>query len=73
MELNTININKNLVFDKTLKGIPGVRLENRKVFCAPGPRTKYFERIFCRSITLDIILYFIHALKTSKNSKYVKL
>ena len=50
MELNTININKNLVFDKTLKGIPGVRLENRKVFCAPGPRTKYFERIFCRSI-----------------------
>ena len=21
----------------------GVRLDNRKVLCAPGPRTKYFE------------------------------
>ena len=27
-----------------LKGIRGVRFGNRKVLCAPGPRTKYFER-----------------------------
>ena len=32
--------------DKTLKDISGVRLDNRKVFCAPGPKTKYFERFF---------------------------
>ena len=32
--------------DKTLKGIRGVRLDNRKVLCAPGPTTKYFERLF---------------------------
>ena len=24
----------------------GVRLDNQKVFRAPGPRTKYFKRIF---------------------------
>ena len=24
--------------------------ENRKVLCAPGPRTEHFERLFCRSI-----------------------
>ena len=28
----------------------GVRLDNRKVFCTPGPWTKPFERIFYRSI-----------------------
>ena len=27
-----------------LKGIRGVRLNNRKVLRAPGPRTKCFER-----------------------------
>ena len=35
-----------LILDKTLKGIRGVRLDNKKVLCAPGPRTKYFERLF---------------------------
>ena len=29
-----------------LKGIRGVRLDNRKVLFSPGPTTKYFERIF---------------------------
>ena len=38
--------NKNLVLDKTLKGIHGVRLDNRKVVRAPRPRTKYFESFF---------------------------
>ena len=41
------------VLDKTLKGIRGVWLDNRKVLCAHidwFPRTKYFERLFCRSI-----------------------
>ena len=28
------------------KGIRGMRLDNRKVLCALGPKTKYFERIF---------------------------
>ena len=31
---------------KTLKGIRGVRLDNRKVLRAPGPWTKYLERLF---------------------------
>ena len=35
---------------KMLNGIRGVRLKNRKVLRAPGPRTKCFERLFCRSI-----------------------
>ena len=34
------------VLDKTLKGFRGVRLDNQKVFCAPGPRTKYFKPFF---------------------------
>ena len=42
------------VLDKTLKGIRGVRPDNRKAVCAPGPRTKYFERIFYRSINYYI-------------------
>ena len=47
------------VLENTLKGIRGVRLENWKVFCAPGPRTKYFERIFfCRLINY---IYNIHS------------
>ena len=32
--------------DKMLKDIPGVQLDNHKVFHAPGPRTKYFEHLF---------------------------
>ena len=32
----------------------GVRLDNQKVLCAPGPRTKYFERHFFRSINYNI-------------------
>ena len=39
---------------KTLKGIRGVRLDNRKVFCASDHRTKYIERIFCHSINYTI-------------------
>ena len=31
--------------DKTLKGIPYVRLDNRNILHEPGPRIKYFERI----------------------------
>ena len=31
---------------KTFKGICGVRLDNLKVLCAPGPWTKLFERLF---------------------------
>ena len=34
------------VLDKTLKGIRGVRLDNQKVFSAPGPRNKLIERFF---------------------------
>ena len=29
-----------------LKGIRGVRLDNRKVFRAPGPSAKYSKRLF---------------------------
>ena len=43
------------LFIHTLKGIRGVRLDNRKVLCAPGPRTKNLERLFCRSINYDNI------------------
>ena len=32
-----------MILDKTLKGIRGVRLDNRKILRAPGPRIKYFE------------------------------
>ena len=31
---------------QVLEGIRGVRIDNRKVFCAPGPSTNYFERLF---------------------------
>ena len=31
-----------------------VLLDNRKVFCTPGPQTKPFERIFCRLINNNI-------------------
>ena len=31
---------------KTLKGICGVRLDDRKVLRAPGTKTKYFECFF---------------------------
>ena len=34
------------VQDIFLKGIREVRLDNQKVLCKPGPRTKYFERLF---------------------------
>ena len=34
------------VLDRTLKGIRGVRIDNRKVLRAPGPTTKYFEQFF---------------------------
>ena len=27
-----------------------MQIYNRKVLRAPGPRTKYFKRIFCRSV-----------------------
>ena len=48
-----------LVLDKTLKGIRGVRLDNRKVLCAPGPRTKYFEsHFFCHSIKYNLHIIF---------------
>ena len=54
---------------KTLKGARGVRLDNRKVFCAPGPRTKSFERISCRNklyiynITLYRKIFFFNIIK----------
>ena len=38
-----------LILDKTLKGTRGVRPDNQKVLCVPGPRTKYFECLFYRS------------------------
>ena len=34
------------VLDKTSKGIRGVRLDNRKVLRASGPRTEHFERLY---------------------------
>ena len=41
--------------NKTLKGIRGVRLDDRKVLCAPNPKTKYFERlIFFRPINYNL-------------------
>ena len=33
-----------------LKGIRGVRLDNRKILRAPDPVSKYFERLFFRLI-----------------------
>ena len=42
--------------DKTLKCNRGVRLgKRREVLRAPGPRIKYFERFFCRSINYNNI------------------
>ena len=35
-----------IVLDKTLKGIRGMRLDNRKVFRALGYRTKYFQCLY---------------------------
>ena len=35
---------------RLLKGTRGVRLDNRTILRAPGPRTKYLERLFCRSM-----------------------
>ena len=32
--------------DVKMKGTRGVRLDNRNVFCLPGPRIKHFERLF---------------------------
>ena len=47
-----------IVLDKTLKGIRGVRLDNRKVFRAPGPRTIYIERFLYCSINSIVYLFF---------------
>ena len=41
------------VLDKTLNAICGVKLDNSKVFRAPGPMIEYFERNFCRSINFN--------------------
>ena len=38
------------LLDMTLKGIRGVKLDNRKVLCAPDPWTKYLNVFFCRSV-----------------------
>ena len=50
----------NCVLDKTLKDIRGMQLNNQKVFCAPGLRTKYFERLFCCSINYIYFLQLYH-------------
>ena len=43
------SLNKHFSFGQHVKKyLSG--LDNRKVLCAPGPKKKYFERIFCRSI-----------------------
>ena len=39
-----------IVLDKTLKGSHSLRLDNRKVLCAPGHRNKNFKRTFCHTI-----------------------
>ena len=44
------------VLDNTLKDIRGVRLDNRKVLRAPGPRNKYFELMFKSFNKLVIIM-----------------
>ena len=52
-----MNKTKDCIID-TLKGIRGVRLDNQKVFRAPGPKIKYFERFFfVVQFTIDIILF----------------
>ena len=38
------------MYNKTLKFIRGARLDNQKVFQAPGPRSKYFKLFFCLTI-----------------------
>ena len=57
--IKTYNLNDNNfnVLEKTLKGIRGVRLCNRKVLRAPGARTKHFELYFCRSTNYIYIVY----------------
>ena len=58
------------VLDKTLKGIRGVRLDNRKTFRATSPKTKYFERNFCPSIKIiNIYLHIYNIYKRYKKSK----
>ena len=49
--------------DKTLKDIGCVRLDDRKVVRAPGPKTKYIESLFCRSINYKyclIVFYLVN-------------
>ena len=51
-----------LVLDKTLKGIRGVRLDNRKVLRAPCPRMdQIFQRFF----------YVVELTKQKKKKKFV--
>ena len=54
------------ILDKTLKGIRGVRLDNRKVLRVPGPGTKLFERFFLVKYTVVVfILYYIKYMRSS--------
>ena len=48
-----------------VKRYPWCVIDNRKVFCTPGPWTKYFEREFCCSINY-IYLTFFYKKKISK-------
>ena len=43
---------------ETLKGNRGLQLDNRKVFRAPSPRTKFFERLFYRLINCVFFAHF---------------
>ena len=46
----------NKEISKTLKGIRDVRLDNRKVLRAPGPRIKYFERLLIVELNIVVVI-----------------
>ena len=52
------------VLDKTLKGIREVCSITERFFRLPGPRTKYFEHFFCRSI--NYAQYYYHYIRKAQ-------
>ena len=59
VKISLYNVSTPFLVLNKLKGIRGVRLENRNVFSTPGPRTKYFERFF-HSLVFIYVTVLLH-------------
>ena len=57
-----------IVLDKTLKGIYGVQLDNRKVLHKPGPTTNYFDFWAFFLYFKNLINRILEALKPTKRN-----